>query len=704
MSEEQGIEQTGVKVVDSAKQMDENIKNKKLIVGKPKKDKSGTLVYTIKNKTKSSGKLALVKLGHVFNYLPAGIIDKSETGIGGTSLELDCDRDSIVVEPYVNTALSKAGQQTLDNKYRVLFYGSQSKYIKINSATKCGKISTKSFNPKATISEYFDWARNNNQPIKITCVSDQLPSLKEEINTIQKDLFNTFHLVLDEIDSMQEQSAFRGAMEPCLRVFKDHPSARKTLISATIKHFHDPDISNLEKIKIQYHRVEKKNLICVFTEDVTEEVIHQLNQDQYYNGKVVIACNNISYCLSIADTLKKIVTFKNKKIAILCSSTRKSDAGNYYATIKDSYLPADINLITAAYFNGIDINEDYHSIILGDGSAASMRISTDLIFQISGRCRTKTLSNSFLVSTGRDYHYKNYTLEELVANSGERKIVEDFIKAMRKSTNNYSKDVALAVQNLFAEGTREMPPVWYIDNGEVCVSYLNIDNRLEQQITHQAYSNEKTILKSLRKRFAVEIQPSLYNKKVNKQIEQLDLEEIARSVVARLKTLNRSNDYTTQIKDIKKSLHRKTLPIEKTIIDIFNLYLGNESAELLKLHNAVDLCLAEKKYAQAFEKLLVAIKYNFLVLPNSSDLDSLLTTYFPQGDYTIPDMNSKAANFCRVLKKGTSLSSTSIKDLVKKLTGNKKLVRSSLLSIKEHKTKKARMVRVTGYDPFNVIP
>ena len=40
------------------------------------------------------------KIGDVFKQLPFGIIDKTQTGIGGTSCQLDSDLDSIIVQPY----------------------------------------------------------------------------------------------------------------------------------------------------------------------------------------------------------------------------------------------------------------------------------------------------------------------------------------------------------------------------------------------------------------------------------------------------------------------------------------------------------------------------------------------------------------------------------------------------------------------------
>lgn len=56
------------------------------------------------------------KLGHEIAFLPHGIIDKTITGLGGTTLELDCNRPSIVVEPYNYTAQSKSNNPSLTNQ------------------------------------------------------------------------------------------------------------------------------------------------------------------------------------------------------------------------------------------------------------------------------------------------------------------------------------------------------------------------------------------------------------------------------------------------------------------------------------------------------------------------------------------------------------------------------------------------------------
>jgi hypothetical protein len=47
-------------------------------------------------------------LGDSFNFLPPGIIDKRETGIGATTLEINSKRHSIIIEPLRITVVEKA--------------------------------------------------------------------------------------------------------------------------------------------------------------------------------------------------------------------------------------------------------------------------------------------------------------------------------------------------------------------------------------------------------------------------------------------------------------------------------------------------------------------------------------------------------------------------------------------------------------------
>ena len=52
------------------------------------------------------------RLLDVFEFHPAGVLYKDETGIGATTLELRSPRNSVIVEPIKITASSKAKQES----------------------------------------------------------------------------------------------------------------------------------------------------------------------------------------------------------------------------------------------------------------------------------------------------------------------------------------------------------------------------------------------------------------------------------------------------------------------------------------------------------------------------------------------------------------------------------------------------------------
>lgn len=46
-------------------------------------------------------------IGEILELLPCGILNKTHTGLGATYLEMNCDRNSIIVEPSIAIASNK---------------------------------------------------------------------------------------------------------------------------------------------------------------------------------------------------------------------------------------------------------------------------------------------------------------------------------------------------------------------------------------------------------------------------------------------------------------------------------------------------------------------------------------------------------------------------------------------------------------------
>ena len=327
--------------------MDDLIKNKELLT-KDSILNGDRCTYIIQ-----TGK----KLGDVFNYLPHGIIDKTETGIGGTTLELDAERDSIIVQPYNFTAWSKAQHKSLSHNYNLYYYGNYTFRKKIN-AVRVNKINilnielTKESRANKKLIEYIEFCRNQKQPIKITCVTDQLQALKECIDNIEPEFFNSFHLVLDEIDSLQDQSSFRVVMENCYKIYKSHPKENRTVISATLIEFHDKEMMQEQYSKIEYNLQHKKNIEVVISRNLEEELVKQIiSLANKNNEKILVACNHLEYSMNVIKALEKESIFKEKTFKILCSSARKSQVKEYFDYMgEDGILPGDITFYYSCLF------------------------------------------------------------------------------------------------------------------------------------------------------------------------------------------------------------------------------------------------------------------------------------------------------------------------------------------------------------------
>jgi hypothetical protein len=119
-------------------------------------------------------------LGKSLFRLPYGIVNKNITGIGGTSLESDAERNSIIVEPLIKIASSKAA--ITQNS---LYVGSPTNEL-----------------PKS-VSEYDIKSYHLNSSIKYKKNFVVADSLSKVINAIGVDVYNSYFLVLDEIDSFQ---------------------------------------------------------------------------------------------------------------------------------------------------------------------------------------------------------------------------------------------------------------------------------------------------------------------------------------------------------------------------------------------------------------------------------------------------------------------------------------------------------------------
>ncbi len=418
------------------------------------------------------------KLGEAFDFLPYGRINKKETGIGATTLELSSKRNSIIVFPTRHTAYSKSGKD--------IHYFNSDKSIKIKTQSKVEQLQ-----------KYLE--NNTIQYKKITVVADSLPKL---IEVIGESVFDDYFLLLDEIDSIQKDSTFRKRMEICMGFYKKFNIKNRAVVSATLLDFSDPLLKDERLTNFKYKLTPKGKIHL-------RESLHESNYGNAFevikgllnldNGKIVVAFNEVDSIIILANYIVEQQLLKYDEIAILCGNSPKNKeriAKYNSSPIADLKYPCKLNFLTSANFTGYDIDESYHLVIISNATYEHTRLSEFEMIQISGRCRRPNKLLSFNV------------IYSLLQNPIDKppKQVKDLIKFSQTEiralncisshyhTDELGKEKAEYVRTLLVNNSGYGNYNFVTKNilDEYVTSYLNIDAYIEdQRVRYYIYSNNK---------------------------------------------------------------------------------------------------------------------------------------------------------------------------------------------------------------------
>jgi hypothetical protein len=415
-------------------------------------------------------------LGDSFNYLPPGIIDKRETGIGATTLELECNRNSIIVLPTRYTAKSKASHNGLH------YFGSDEGSSKIN------------FGRKVALDNYLKTTIGFK---KIIVVADSLQTLIEHLGP---PMFKDYFILIDEIDSVQLDSSYRKNMEICIEFYKMFPIDKRAVVSATLIDFSDPDLQNIPINRFNYVKYNKGKIQLTSSEDpiivAVEILIEKLTTT---TDKIVFALNEITPLENIASYIVKNGHVNFTDIALLCGQNpRNKEKTEKYNTngIQQKQLPCRVNFITSAYFTGFDICEPYHLIIVSDIKKQHTIVSELQATQIIGRCRKPHLP--FSINFVFSFTKKKIPIRKLaeLISSAEQEI-EGLNCIYNKFTKHpllKEKAIALRKMLISESGFSGYNFVKINKGGQNQISYLNIDAFLENQRTKSTVFKDKTYL------------------------------------------------------------------------------------------------------------------------------------------------------------------------------------------------------------------
>jgi len=444
----------------------------------------------IYNKMKSERKTTIIRvpkgkyLSDVIKELPAGIFNKTETGIGATTLELMCNRHSIIVEPLKVTASSKA------HKHNACYVGSPTK-----------------IHPEKNKSVNFTKIKNymNDKSIKykkFITVADSLGYLLSVLGDSLKDYF----LLIDEADRTQLDVNFRTMMEIVLDIYKEHAQDKRCLLTATPIHYNDPELKAepYTICEVDSPNRRKINFIKTRTGDgvIVDSVLDIYNKN---DDKIVVAMNDITLSFEMAIELEKAGVDANE-IQILCSSSTESKrkAGKFYNQIDSSKLSKKITFKTSAYFNGFDLDDRYHLFTYIQPKSNYHVHSDKTLMQIAGRCRDKNglLSENIVYSKGYEpesYDHP-YTLEELVESA------QNSINLLECMKHHLKHNIVLKKQAevLFGDVPKILNiygyPLVSLKSKNPTVSFLSIDAILEKnKVINNQYCEPNAMYKVLSK-------------------------------------------------------------------------------------------------------------------------------------------------------------------------------------------------------------
>lgn len=422
-------------------------------------------------------------LTQIFKNLPYGILQKNRTGVGATTLEIKAERNSIIVMPTKNLAFEKA------TAHNCLYVGSE--------------IEGQDYE-MPSLKEYLD--DENVRYKKFIVVAD---SLEKVIKAIGGRVFFDYFFLVDEIDTYQSDSTFRDSMENVIDYYMWFYKGHRSLVTATLKEFSNPELENEVAMEIRYTSNKKRDVKLIHTNNpnsITAEEIEKLFHST--QDKIVIAYNKVLYIRQVIENLSDEC---KAECAILCSGVSSQYAGSYYERgIEGRILPKRINFITCTYFTGIDIQEKFHLISVSNVDFLFTLLSPDKLTQIAGRGR-KGLSSETIIYNTKKYTgsvksspegYRQYLLEyagavrDFVNTAG--KIESDYYKLTDQSFLDVRKDIESKSSIYYHKGHKIRIVRENVITGEHQIAYFNIDALYESiKLRKEIYVSPESLFNSL---------------------------------------------------------------------------------------------------------------------------------------------------------------------------------------------------------------
>lgn len=540
------------------------------------------------------------KLGQLLDSVPYGIIDKSITGIGATTLEINTElRNSIIVVPTKALAYNKCiSTNNARSEYYCMYVGSS-----IGDITKDITIDK--------IKKYIDYRGASVR--KFIVVADSLPMLLDFLKILGEDIYRDYFLMVDEIDTMQADSAYRPRLEAVMDYYFRFKFYNRAAITATMSAFSNPKLENEARVRIEWEVNPKRDISTLFTTYVDDLAWNEINiLLETDENKILVAYNSLD---GIANIIKHL-SIPSSDCGILCSERSIDKAQLYIDDVHNSigsngHLLKRVTFMTCAYFAGIDIMDKCHLITVTSKLQPFTYLSLNRMTQIAGRCRKGTISETII-----------YNIPEISPKS-EIKEVNNYRQSLISRANKYAtllNDIATATDEDpqllplkefvfsytdFVSKVKATPtnyPLTIVrqesETDKFVPAYFNIDSITEVwNLKHTIYSSKVEFIDSLRVEGhnITELPDALLSKQEHEtseiqQIKLLNKEKFYDSfqqLRVQLKEWEEQGCNEYHLKEIRRNTDKR---LQQTALDTFVLlYPYIPSDELLdKLEDVID--------------------------------------------------------------------------------------------------------------------
>lgn len=574
-----------------------------------------------------------LKMGEVFDRVPYGIVNKTITGLGATTLEImSKKRNSIIVVPTKTLAYSKVKKANEENGNDYAMYiGSPIGDIKYNITID-------------KVTNYIS-SKKIDDVQKFIVVADSLPMLLNYLDKLKINAYSEYFLMVDEIDTLQSDSSYRPRLEAVIDHYFKFDFDNRAVVSATIIPFSNPKFEKESTIKIEWEQQPRRDIKVRYTNYIEDAAINEINfLLESTSDKIIVAYNSLDGIFNIIEQLD----IDKTECGILCSD-RSAEKVELYKDIEveeksiNEYgnLLHRVTFLTCAYFAGIDIMDRCHLITITSKIQPYTYLSVNKITQISGRCRNGNLSETILY----DIPEKKEHIREKSAKEFKQKLIDkadSYINFLNSGLEIINKDNSLEPMRHFllsfmdyisnAKSSKVDYPLTIIRQDSITnafvPAYFNIDALTEKwNLRHYLYSEESKLYNVLKTDHNVEELPPFIQKKeehidANKENRAevnavLKAKELAK-LKADLMEWKNNNGNEFAFKDIFIKTRKK---YQDTIIKAFEILHPYYHVEEL-LDVLISAANQDRKFRNIFNAAL------FYVLPSDETFKAKLLLKF----------------------------------------------------------------------------